>query len=269
MADNVTSNPGSGGPTWATDDIGGIHYPRFKLTHGADGSAVDASTAAPLPVVQTGAPALPTGAATEATLAQVVTAVDGLEASVGAPADAAASSDTGSFGLIALFKRALQNWTALLSRIPALASGRVPVDGSGVTQPVSAASLPLPTGAATAANQSTSNTSLSSIDTKLPSQVIPGLLPVDTLGQAGVARQLAATATSASTALTTTCRRVSIYANGIAIRYSIGTGTQTASATSHFIGANERLDLDVPANAQIGVLRVGSTDGVLEVTELV
>lgn len=34
-------------------------------------------------------------------------------------------------------------------------SGTVTVDGSGVTQPVSAASLPLPTGAATAANQQT------------------------------------------------------------------------------------------------------------------
>lgn len=33
------------------------------------------------------------------------------------------------------------------------ATGRLPVDGSGVTQPVSAASLPLPTGAATAAKQ--------------------------------------------------------------------------------------------------------------------
>jgi len=37
------------------------------------------------------------------------------------------------------------------------------VDGSGVTQPISAASLPLPSGAATAANQSTGNTSLSTI----------------------------------------------------------------------------------------------------------
>lgn len=44
------------------------------------------------------------------------------------------------------------------------------VDGSGVTQPVSAASLPLPTGAATAANQTTANASLSSIDGKLPAQ---------------------------------------------------------------------------------------------------
>jgi hypothetical protein len=39
------------------------------------------------------------------------------------------------------------------------------VDGSAVTQPVSAASLPLPSGAATSALQTTGNTSLGSIDT--------------------------------------------------------------------------------------------------------
>jgi hypothetical protein len=43
----------------------------------------------------------------------------------------------------------------------------VAVDGSGVTQPVSVSSLPLPSGAATAANQTTGNTSLSSIDGKI------------------------------------------------------------------------------------------------------
>jgi len=45
--------------------------------------------------------------------------------------------------------------TLLAARLPTLVSGRMPVDGSGVTQPVSAASLPLPTNAAaehTAAN---------------------------------------------------------------------------------------------------------------------
>ena len=85
------------------------------------------------------------------------------------------------------------------SKTPALTSGRVPVDGSGVVQPVSgpltdtqlrasavpvsgpltdaelrasavpvsASSLPLPTGASTSANQTTANSSLSSIDSKL------------------------------------------------------------------------------------------------------
>jgi len=41
----------------------------------------------------------------------------------------------------------------LITRTPALVAGRVPVDGSGVTQPVSAASLPLPAGASTATKQ--------------------------------------------------------------------------------------------------------------------
>ena len=43
-------------------------------------------------------------------------------------------------------------------------SGTVTVDGSGVTQPISAASLPLPTGASTSANQTTSNGLLTTID---------------------------------------------------------------------------------------------------------
>jgi hypothetical protein len=46
------------------------------------------------------------------------------------------------------------------TKTPALAAGRVPVDGSGVTQPVSAAALPLPSGAAT-------ETTLAAVNTKL------------------------------------------------------------------------------------------------------
>lgn len=47
------------------------------------------------------------------------------------------------------------------AKTPALSSGRVPVDGSGVTQPISAASLPLPSGAAT-------ESTLSSMSAKIP-----------------------------------------------------------------------------------------------------
>lgn len=47
---------------------------------------------------------------------------------LGATTDAAATTDTGTFSLLAFVKRALQNWTTLLARIPALVSGRVPVD---------------------------------------------------------------------------------------------------------------------------------------------
>ena len=41
MADNVAFTPGSGA-TGATDEIGGVHYPRVKLALGADGTASDA-----------------------------------------------------------------------------------------------------------------------------------------------------------------------------------------------------------------------------------
>jgi hypothetical protein len=99
-------------------------------------------------------------------------------------------------------------------------------------------------------------------------QLRASMVPVDTLASIGSAKQLAAGATSASTALTATCRRVSIHARLADIRYAVGTGTQTASATTHFIAMGERLDFDVPASAQIGVIRAGTVDGVLEVTEL-
>lgn len=50
MADNFEANPGSGGNSFASDDISSVHYPRVKVSWGADGSAVDASMAAPFPV---------------------------------------------------------------------------------------------------------------------------------------------------------------------------------------------------------------------------
>ena len=107
----------------------------------------------------------------------------------------------------------------------------------------------------------------------------------------GVAKQLAAGATTANTALTVGCQRISILAVTADIRYAIGTAAQTASATtSHFIKAGERLELDVPQNidatvdgngnpsganygqviaSNIAVIRDASTSGTLEVTEFV
>jgi hypothetical protein len=104
------------------------------------------------------------------------------------------------------------------------------------------------------------------------------------LRKPGVARQLAAGSSSANTALTTTCERISIHCVSQACRYAIGTGAQTANAsTSHFIKNGERIELDVPQHIEysagstygnllasnIAVIRDGSTDGVLELTEFV
>jgi hypothetical protein len=95
-----------------------------------------------------------------------------------------------------------------------------------------------------------------------------GAIEVEPLGVPAVARQLAAGSSSANTALTSTCRRISIKAIGADIRYAIGSSSQTASATSHFIGNGERLDLAVPSTPNIAVIRNGSTSGTLELTEL-
>lgn len=154
-----------------------------------------------------------TGALTAKTQ-RVTLATDGpLVTAVGQQADAAATTDTGTFSVIAFIKRGLQNWTTLLARIPA--------------------------------------------------QNVPNLVPVDTLGTPGTARSQATSGTAANIALTTTCRRVSMTATA-ATFYSI---SGTATSSSHYIGAGERLDFDVPASTTISVLQV-SAAGTVYVTEL-
>jgi hypothetical protein len=73
MADNPQVNTnttavGATNVTVAGDDIGGVIHQLVKVEFGAADSATQVSAANPLPVVQTGTPALPTGAATETTL---------------------------------------------------------------------------------------------------------------------------------------------------------------------------------------------------------
>lgn len=44
MADNYSANAGSGGNTFASDDISSIHYARVKQSRGRDGIAADVGT---------------------------------------------------------------------------------------------------------------------------------------------------------------------------------------------------------------------------------
>lgn len=88
------------------------------------------------------------------------------------------------------------------------------------------------------------------------------------LGIPAVARQLSAGAASANTALTTTCRRISMIAVNADVRYAIGSTSQTATATSHFLAAGERIDLRLPSTPNIAVIRAGGVDGTVELTEL-
>jgi hypothetical protein len=56
VADNVIANAGAGGATFAADDIAGVHFPRSKITLGADGvNDGDVSSANPMPTTVSGA----------------------------------------------------------------------------------------------------------------------------------------------------------------------------------------------------------------------
>lgn len=52
-AGSVVANAGSGGHSFASDLIGGVDFPKSKLTWGVDGVAVDANATNPLPITQT------------------------------------------------------------------------------------------------------------------------------------------------------------------------------------------------------------------------
>lgn len=133
MADNTTLNSGTGGDVIASDDIGGVKHQRVKLSVGADGAASDAVP------VSNGMDV--TGAAVQAV--GLVGQFD--DVSVGTVTE-------NQFAPVRISTR-----RALL------------VEGvaSGTAMPVSAASLPLPSGAATLAEQQTQSTSLASAVTAL------------------------------------------------------------------------------------------------------
>lgn len=163
----VETDPGSGGSLFAVDANGSTLHPYAKMEFGASGTQTPVSAANPLPVVQTGTPGLPTGAATAAkqdteivSLATLAGAVDGTEVQVDVltmPV-VAVTDNSGSLTIdTPQLPTTIGQKAAAASVSVVLASdqGGVPVTGTfyQATQPVSAASLPLPTGAATAAKQ--------------------------------------------------------------------------------------------------------------------
>ncbi len=109
MSDHLSVDDSNGTFKAATDELvtlngapapPNVHAQRTKTGYGDDGDFRDVSDAFPLPTKQ---------------------------AAVGSVGDAAASSDTGSFSIVGLIKRALQNWTTLLSRVPQSSNGGIPV----------------------------------------------------------------------------------------------------------------------------------------------
>lgn len=131
MVDNTTL-PGTG-DVIATDDIAGVKHQLVKVEWGPADTAnqVDTATGKPLPV-------------------QVRSATGLIP--IGEPTDAkSTATDTTSVSGISIWKQI----SASIQAAAASLAGTIAVSGTfwQATQPVSAASLPLPTGAATAAKQ--------------------------------------------------------------------------------------------------------------------
>jgi hypothetical protein len=96
MADNVAYTPGAGA-TIAADDIGGVLYQRVKVTHGVDGVAHETSDSNPYPVKVMG---------------ELVEAIEAMRLAIQS-----------------------LNRTVGMAQVNPL-TGRMLVDGAGVTQPV-------------------------------------------------------------------------------------------------------------------------------------
>lgn len=72
------------------------------------------------------------GLALESTQNGILTRATDIRAGIGQRNEDAATDDTGAWSLIQIAKRALQNWTTLLGRVPAaLTPGLLPVDSLG------------------------------------------------------------------------------------------------------------------------------------------
>lgn len=134
------------------------------------------------------------------------------------------------------------------TKTPALVSGRSPVDGSGVTQPISAASLPLPTGAATSANQTSQITALQIIDDLPHAQNSALVKGVPIMGQLDDTSTTAATEDNVSVARITAQR--AIHTN---LRDNSGVELGTASNPIRISSTAMSSTASAPTFATIGI----------------
>lgn len=155
------------------------------------------------------------------------------------------------------------------------AGGAALVDGSAVTQPVSAASLPLPTGAATSANQATEIASLASIDAGIPAALgqttMSASMPVViasnqtsipvTFGGAAVATvtSVAVSTTVATLSASNAAKtRVIVYNEAGTLFVKLGSGATSASYT-YRLTANSSLEIEGYYGIVTAIKQTGSS----------
>lgn len=196
MADNLGYTPGTGA-TVAADDIAGIAYQRIKVVIGADGTNDgDVSSANPLPVTASTLP-LPSGASTAAkqdTGNTSLSSIDGKVPALGQALAAASVPVVLTAAQIATITppAAITGYATEITLATRLAEAtfttRIPVQGQAAMAasvpvviasnqsavPISAAALPLPTGAATETTQLLQATEATLLAIKTLLNITPG-----------------------------------------------------------------------------------------------
>lgn len=219
MADNLTLNAGTGGATAAADDIGGVHHQRVKIEVGSDGAAQDC-----LPVTN--------GMDSTGTGVQAVGITGQLD-------DTATGTVTeNQFAPVRISSR-----RALL------------VEGvaSGTAVGVSAASLPLPTGAASAANQSTIIGHLDGVEGLLTT-IDADTSNLSVVGGGTEAAAIRVTIASDSTGV------LSIDDNGGAITVDGTVAVTNAGLTELAAAIDTELQVDVVGSLPAGDNNIGNVD---------
>ena len=99
---------------------------------------------------------------------------------------------------------------------------------------------------------------------------VAGRVQVEPLGIPTESRPTTATASSTVVNLSPACRRVSVMAVTGPIRYAVAASpaNPVATGTSHFVNTGERLDFGVPANGRIAIIRAGTANVQVEISEL-
>ena len=229
MADNIPITQGIG-TTVATDDVAGVHYQRVKVVWGADGVVNDANVTTPLPVTASQTTAtnlrMAGGDAAGAPTAGTVLAIQGIASGTVVPVGDGAGSLTVDAPVSTPVAARLSDGTAFLTTT----SGRLAVDPSGVTSPISAASLPLPAGAATLAAQTQPGVDIGDVTVNNAAGAAAvniqdggNSLTVD----APVGTPVATRLSDGTSFLTTTGGRLSVDASGVAVPVTDNAGSLT------------------------------------------
>jgi hypothetical protein len=108
-------------PQWLAESKPATAIPVYQtfLDENAPDEPIPVSSLNPLPVVVIGGGGGGGGDASAANQSLQLAQETAINTALGLQNDAAAASDTGTYSIIAFIKRGMQNWTTLLSRLPA------------------------------------------------------------------------------------------------------------------------------------------------------